>query len=151
MWMSPLVVCLNNLIILTNSLVCPSVNIVSPIVNSNDRVFSTLSLLIRPRLLLGVYLRLLLFRNSWLMRLLTMLYCLLFEENSVQREISIRCLCQKGWRGKLTTELIKINGDNFAFILPGFTNGKPMSLICNEVVAVLQRVQCQWSSYVFSI
>ena len=26
--------------------------------------------------------------------------------------------------------------DNFAFILPGFTNGKPMCLICNEVVAV---------------
>ena len=26
--------------------------------------------------------------------------------------------------------------DNFAFILPGFTNGKPMCLICNEVIAV---------------
>src|SRR4029434_2523794 len=140
--MSPLVVCLNNLIILTNSLVCPSVNIVSPIVNSNDRVFSTLSLLIRPRLLLSVYLRLLLFRNSWLMRLLTLLHCLWFEENSVQREISIRCL-SKGLKRKVDNGAHKINGDNFAFILPGFTNGKPMCLIYNEVDAVLQRVQCQ--------
>src|SRR4029434_6342326 len=83
--MSPLVVCLNNFIILMNSLVYPSVNIASSIVNnSNDGLLSTLSLLIRPRLLLGVYLRLLLFRNSWLTHLLTMLLCLLFGENSVQ-------------------------------------------------------------------
>ena len=71
--MSPLVVCLNNFIILMNSILAPSVNIASPIVNnSNDGLLSTLSLLIRPRLLLGVYLRLLLFRNSWLTHLLTM-------------------------------------------------------------------------------
>src|SRR4029434_2407864 len=120
MLMSPLAVCLNNFIILINSILTPSVNMASPIVkNSNVGLLSTLSILIRPRLLLEVYLRLLLFQNSWLTHLLTMLYCLLFEENSVQREISIRCLCQKGLRGKLTTELIKINGDNFDFILRG--------------------------------
>ena len=56
-------VCLNNFIILMNSILSPSFNIASSIVNnSNDGLLSTLSLLIRPRLLLGVYLRLLLFK-----------------------------------------------------------------------------------------
>ena len=90
--MSPLVVCLNNLIILTNSVLTPCQYSLAIVNNSNGEVFSILSLLIRPRLLLRVHLRLLLFRNSWLTHLLTMF---IVWENSVQREISIQCLCQK--------------------------------------------------------
>src|SRR4029434_4693005 len=144
MLMSPLVVCLNNFIILMNSILAPSVNMALPIVNnSNDGLLSTLSLLIRPRLLLGVYLRLLLFRNSWLTHFLTMQQSLLFWVNSVQREVSKELagndVFVKSLKRKVDNDNRAYKGewkDNFALILPGFTNGKPMCLICNKVVAV---------------
>src|SRR4029434_5399274 len=45
----------------------------------------------------------------------------------------------KSLKGKVDNQNRAYKGewkDNFAFILPGFTNGKPMCLICNEVIAV---------------
>ena len=42
----------------------------------------------------------------------------------------------KGLKRKVDNDNKEEWRNNFAFILPGFTNGKPMCLICNEVVAV---------------